>query len=112
MTLSVKNGRYISLIRLDLMFSMSWWKEFQLLEILNKLSIKHNKNKINQFYMKMMQNSWNLREKLEDIDLRGSDSIFINLGLCPYYRMHSSEGKRLLDLGKLINFMFLVVKSK
>ena len=41
MTLSVKNGRYISLIRLDLMFSMSWWKEFQLLEILNKLSIKH-----------------------------------------------------------------------
>ena len=41
MTLSIKNGGYASLIRLDLMFSMSLWKEFQLLQILNDLSIKH-----------------------------------------------------------------------
>ena len=41
MTLSTKNGRYAFLIRLDLMFSMSLWKEFQLLQILNDLSIKH-----------------------------------------------------------------------
>ena len=41
MTLSIKNGGYASLIRLDLMFSMSLWKEFQLLQILNGLSIKH-----------------------------------------------------------------------
>ena len=27
------------------------------------------------------------KTKLEDIDLRGSNSIFINLSLCPYYRM-------------------------
>ena len=28
-----------------------------------------------------------LKVKLEDIGLRGSNSIFINLSLCPYYRM-------------------------
>ena len=40
MTLSIKNGGYAFLIRLDLVFSMSLWKEFQLLQILNDLSIK------------------------------------------------------------------------
>ena len=39
MTFSIKNGRYAFLIRLDLMFSMSLWKELQLLQILNDLSI-------------------------------------------------------------------------
>ena len=38
MTLSIKNGEYAFLIRLDL---MSLWKEFQLLQLLNDLSIKH-----------------------------------------------------------------------
>ena len=41
MTLSIKNGGYAFLIRLDLMFSMSLWQEFQLLQILNDLSIRH-----------------------------------------------------------------------
>ena len=41
MTLSIKNGGYTFLIRLNLMLSMSLWKEFQLLKILNDLSIKH-----------------------------------------------------------------------
>ena len=41
MTLSIKNGRYAFLIRLDSIFSMSLWKEFQLLLILNDLYIKH-----------------------------------------------------------------------
>ena len=41
MTLSIKNGRYAFLIRLDLMFSMSLWKELQLLQILNDPSIRH-----------------------------------------------------------------------
>ena len=40
MTLSIKNGGYAFLIRLDLMFSMSLWKEFQLLQILNDLFIR------------------------------------------------------------------------
>ena len=40
MTLSIKKGGYAFLIRLDLMFSMSLWKEFQLLQILNDLSIQ------------------------------------------------------------------------
>ena len=31
----------VFLIRLDLIFSISLWKEFQLLQILNDLSIKH-----------------------------------------------------------------------
>ena len=35
MTLSIKNGGYSFLIRLDLMFPLSLWKEFQLLQILN-----------------------------------------------------------------------------
>ena len=40
MPLSIKNGGYAFLIRLDLIFSMSLSKEFQLLQILNDLSIK------------------------------------------------------------------------
>ena len=41
MTLLIKNGEYAFLIRLDLMLSISLWKEFQLLQILNDLSTKH-----------------------------------------------------------------------
>ena len=41
MILSIKNGGYTFLIRLDLMVSMSLWKEFQLLQISNNLSIKY-----------------------------------------------------------------------
>ena len=40
MTLSIKNGGYAFLTRVDLMLSMSLWKEFQLLQILNELSTK------------------------------------------------------------------------
>ena len=41
MALSIKNDEYAFLIRLDLMPSMSLWKEFQLFQILNNLSTKH-----------------------------------------------------------------------
>ena len=41
MALSIKNGGYAFLMRLHLMFSMSLWKEFQLFQILNDLSIKY-----------------------------------------------------------------------
>ena len=41
MVLSIRNGGYAFLIRLDLMFSVALWKEFQLLQILNDLSNKH-----------------------------------------------------------------------
>ena len=41
MTLSISNGGYAFSTRLDLMISMSFGKEFQLLQILNNLSIKH-----------------------------------------------------------------------
>ena len=42
MTLSIKNGGYAFLIKLDLMLSsMSLSNEFQLLQILNDLSIRH-----------------------------------------------------------------------
>ena len=41
MTLSIKNDGYALLIRLDLMYSVSLWKEFQLLHILNDLTIRH-----------------------------------------------------------------------
>ena len=37
MTLSIKNGGYEFLTRLDLIFSTSLWKEFQLLQILSDL---------------------------------------------------------------------------
>ena len=42
MTSSIKNSGYVFLIILDLMLSMSLWKEFQLLQILNNLSTKHS----------------------------------------------------------------------
>ena len=41
MTLSIKSSGYAFLIRLDLMFSVSLCKEFQLLQILNDPLIKH-----------------------------------------------------------------------
>ena len=41
MTLLIKNGGYVFLMRLDLMLSMSLWKESQLLQILSDLSTKH-----------------------------------------------------------------------
>ena len=41
MNLSIKNGGYVFLMRFDLMFSMSLWKDFQLLQTLNDLSIRH-----------------------------------------------------------------------
>ena len=41
MTLVIMNVGYAFLTRLDSMPSMSLWKEFQLLQILNELSIKH-----------------------------------------------------------------------
>ena len=43
MTSLIKNGGYVFLCisRLDLMLSMSLWKEFQLLQILNDLYTKH-----------------------------------------------------------------------
>ena len=41
MTLSIKNGGCAFLIRLDLMLSMSLWKEFQLLQILKDLSMRY-----------------------------------------------------------------------
>ena len=41
MVLSIRNDGYAFLIRLDLMFSVALWKEFQLLQILNDLSNKH-----------------------------------------------------------------------
>ena len=41
MTLLIKNGGYAFLIRLDLIFSMSLWKDFQFLQISNDLSIRH-----------------------------------------------------------------------
>ena len=41
MTFSIKNDEYVFLIRLDLMFSMLLWKDFQVLKILNDLSIRH-----------------------------------------------------------------------
>ena len=41
MTLLIKNCGYVFLIRFDLMFFMSIWKEFQFLQILNNLSVKH-----------------------------------------------------------------------
>ena len=41
MALSLKNGGYAFLIRLDLMLSMSAWKDFQLLQILSDISIRH-----------------------------------------------------------------------
>ena len=41
MALLIKDGGYAFLIRLDIMFSTSLWKEFRLLQILNGPSIKH-----------------------------------------------------------------------
>ena len=41
MTLSIKNDGHAFFKKMDLIFSMSLWKEFRLLQILNDLSIRH-----------------------------------------------------------------------
>ena len=41
MTLSIKNDGYTILIKLNLMLSMSLWKEFLMLQVLKDLFIKH-----------------------------------------------------------------------
>ena len=41
MILSINSGGYAFLIKLNLMFSMTLWKELQLLQILNSLSNKY-----------------------------------------------------------------------
>ena len=41
MILWIKNGGYAYSIKLDLMLSMTLWKEFQWLQILNDLSTKY-----------------------------------------------------------------------
>ena len=42
MTLSIKNGGYAFLVRFNsVMFSMSLWKKFQLLQVLNDQYIRH-----------------------------------------------------------------------
>ena len=50
--------------------------------------------------------------KLEDIGLRGTNSIFMSPSLCPYYRKLWSKSKRLLDLGKIDNFYISSGKIK
>ena len=42
MTLLIKNGGYAFLVRLGLMFYRLLWKAFQLLQLLNDLSIRHS----------------------------------------------------------------------
>ena len=50
--------------------------------------------------------------KLEDIGLRGTNSIFMNPSLSPYYRKLWSKSKRLLDSGKIDNFYISSGKIK
>ena len=50
--------------------------------------------------------------KLEDIRLRGSNSISINPSLCPHDRMLWFKSKRLVDLGKINNFYISSGKIK
>ena len=42
--------------------------------------------------------------KMQEVGLPGIRSIFINIGVCPYYRMLRSKCKLLHDLGKITNF--------
>ena len=41
MILSIKSGGDVFFVKLDLMFSMLLWKDLQLLQILNDLSIRY-----------------------------------------------------------------------
>ena len=50
--------------------------------------------------------------KLEDIRLRGSNSISINPSLCPYDRTLWFKSERLVDLGKINNFYISSGKIK
>ena len=67
MTLLIKNDTCVFLIRLDLMFSL--WKELQLLQILNDLSIKHLiKLILHENYVKLL--------KLKEVLYRSISDIF------------------------------------
>ena len=79
MTLLIKNGEYAFLIRLDLMLSMSLWKEFQLLQILNDLSIKHLVKLI--FYENVKKMLWKKLFIVDHLVLRLVFMYFISVGL-------------------------------
>ena len=42
--------------------------------------------------------------KMEDVDLIGSNKLFINRSLCPYYKVLWSKSKKLHNLGKIHSF--------
>ena len=52
---------------------------------------------------------------MEDVDLPGSNKLFINRSLYPYYRVLWSKSKKVNDLGKIHSFFFIssdTVKTK
>ena len=44
--------------------------------------------------------------KMEDVDLPGSNKLFINRNLCPHYKVLWSKSKKLHNLGKIHSFFF------
>ena len=67
---------------------------------------------------KDFQQVWQVKKdlqklKLEDVDLIGSNKLFINRSLCLYYQVLWSKSKKLHNLGKIHSFfLFLVIQSK
>ena len=45
--------------------------------------------------------------KMEDVELTGSNKLFINRSLCPYYKVLWSKSIKLHDLGKINSFFFI-----
>ena len=50
--------------------------------------------------------------KMEDVDLTGSNKLFVNRSLCPYCKVLWSKSKKLHNLGKIHSFLSLVIQSK
>ena len=68
----------------------------------DRVLVKFSRRKYCEQIMSVKEDLKNL--KMQEVELPGNRSIFINTSLCNYYRMLWSKCKRLHDLGKISNF--------
>ena len=108
MTLSIKNSGYAFLIRLDLMFSISSWKEFQLLQTLNDLSIRHLKLVSTIFYQIFIVHYMIALQNLWKIFFISSEKLFLFLrysNFCIFPLFFLSTIALEVDPRKILKFM-------
>ena len=63
------------------------------------------------------QHVWSVKKDLkkltmENLELPGNSKLLINISLCPYYEMLWYKNKKLHGHSKMLDFLFLVTRSR